>query len=180
MTPSHPADKLTFYRETRRQALAAATARVRARLRTSDVVFGLIDDAALAAWTEQWRPAHQPGSPGGWDWARERRAWQGVIGRFEAALWHGPVLCGLALGKPSDGPSHLAVRLLEGNPVPAHPLRREVARSLLVAAEEYARALGKRELRLIQPLPGALPIYRALGFALAPTRARPPYCFVRF
>lgn len=97
---------------------------------------------------------------------------------FEAALWHGDVMCGLAVGKASSGRAALNIRLLEGNPAPAHPLRGLVAPFLLIAADRHARALGRRQLRLVEPLPEALPIYRRLGFQLAPEGTKPTYCFV--
>lgn len=179
------AAKREFFDEARAQSLRSAEARFRAealvRARGPGVAprFTTIDAAALGAWTAQWRPLHQAGQPGGWDWREERQAHQNTIGRFEAALWSGTHLCGLAVGKPSHGPSHVAVLLLEGCPNPGHPLRGLVLQGLLIAAEEYARALAKREVRVIKPLPGVLPLYQALGYAIAPEGSRPPYCYVK-
>lgn len=173
------ADKLAFFDEARRLSLESAGLRINSRLNKANIVLALINDIAISAWRTKWLPLYISGQTGGWDWASEKRSLRGTISRFEVALWAGPVLCGLAIGKPSDGRSHLSVRLLEGNPDPGHPLKRQVARCLLEAAEEYAYAIEKQELRVINPLVGALPIYQALGFSIAPAGAKPPYWFVR-
>ncbi len=101
-----------------------------------------------------------------------------ALNRFEVAIWSGPTLCGLSLGKPSKGPSHLAMQLLEANPAGRHPLKGFVAQCAVEAGMSYATLLGKTELRLIRPLPGALPTYRRLGFRVEPESEEPPYCFV--
>ena len=138
--------------------------------------FTVIDHQALAAWSEQWPFPRPTGAPPGWNWAEERAAMQNTISRFEVALWSDRTLCGLAIGKPSSGDSHLAVRLIEGNPDPAHPLKGQVLRPLLIAAEVYALALQKRELHVDKPLPAVVPLYAALGFEIAREGKPYPYC----
>ena len=134
-----------------------------------------LDDTALTGWRSQWSPA----GPNriGWNWADQRLALRPTLNRFEVALWSGSVLCGLAIGKPSRGASHLALHLLEGNPSSGHPLKGYVAECLIEAGASYGRVLGKTQLRLLHPLPGALPIYRRLDFTIAEAGARIPYCF---
>jgi hypothetical protein len=100
----------------------------------------LIDEAALQAWEEQWRPRSD--RPGGWNWREQRLALRSTLNRFEVALWSGPVLCGLAIGKPSKGPSHLAVQLLEGNPAESHPLKGFVAECAVEAGISYGGAVS--------------------------------------
>jgi hypothetical protein len=101
-----------------------------------------------------------------------------TLNRFEVAVWSGATLCGLAVGKPSDGPSHLAVRLLEGSPAQTHPLKGYVAGCVAEAGISYARLLGKAQLRFLWPLPGALPTYRRLGFTVVADDPEPSYCFL--
>jgi len=52
-----------------------------------------------------------------WPWPRMaaewRRSWPE---RFELAIWSGDILCGLALVRPSRGPSHMSLYYIEGNP----------------------------------------------------------------
>jgi hypothetical protein len=94
-----------------------------------------------------------------WPWghaAPDRRS--GNPGRFELAAWSGATLCGLALGRPSNGPSHLSIHFTEGNPDPAHPLRGKILPIVLAAGLAYAIALGKQELRLVLPLPALIPL----------------------
>jgi hypothetical protein len=112
------------YGAIRRAAFQAAEA----ELNATGIVVSLrhIDAAALAAvasWTNRrvdWRWAHA------------------------APDWRGEILCGMALGRPSKGPSHLSIHFAEGNPDPAHPLRGKVLPIVLAAGLAYAIALESR------------------------------------
>jgi hypothetical protein len=172
-------DVLARYDAMREAALADAQHRLQTRNSAPlgiPIELSPIDQKALRAWREQWKP--RPDRPGGWDWPEQRRRLASTTNRFEVALWSGHVLGGFAIGKPSRGPSHLAIQLLEGNPAEAHPLKGLVAECVIEAGISYARLLGKGQLRLIQPLPGALPTYRRLKFKVEPESAAPPYCFL--
>lgn len=169
------ADAYARYADVRAGALLDAERRLQALPGGDDTSLTLVDQRALTAW-EAW--SARTDGRGGWDWRRARDDVQSDPKHFEAALWAGDVLCGLAVGKASAGRAALNVRLLEGNPSSSHPLRGRVAPFLLLAADRHARALGRRQLRLIDPLPGALPTYLRLGFRLAPVGARPPYCYL--
>ena len=166
---------LARYDAMRAAALADAKNRLISRI-SVPIHLSVIDAAALTAWQDQWRP--KPGWPGGWNWREQRLRLRATLNRFEVALWSGPALCGLAIGKPSHGPSHLAVRLLEGNPAETHPLKGYVAECIVEAGISYGRLLGKTQLRLMQPLPGALPTYRRLHFRVEPDETKPSYCFL--
>ena len=166
---------LMRYDAMREAALLDAAARLRSP-GAAAVELTTINPAVLHAWEHQW--IARQGQPGGWNWRDQTRRLQPTLNRFEVAIWSGPTLCGLAIGKPSRGASHLAVQLLEGSPNTGHPLRGRIAECVTVAAASYARLLGKAQIRLIRPLPGALPIYRRLGFEIAPEGAKPPYCYL--
>ncbi len=174
-----PGNALVRYNAMREAALGDAQERLHTRI---SVPFGipvrlsLIDETALRAWKAQW--GLRSDRPGGWDWRKQRLRLASTVSRFEVAIWSGPLLGGLAIGKPSKGPSHLAMQLLEGNPAETHPLKGFVAESAVEAGISYARLLEKVELRLLRPLPGALPTYRRLGFKVEPESAKPPYCFL--
>lgn len=175
-TPNKAAIRSQEYAEARKLALASAQAHLRAESDEYSMVrLTLIDEAALSAWRVQWGPLIRSGD-GGWDWVEQRRLKQGVISRFEVAIWHGSRLCGLALGKPSNGDGNLSVHLLEGCPERDHPLKGLIAYIGLRAAETYAIALGKQELHLIRPLSGALSIYQAMGFDVVGEGTSRPYC----
>ncbi len=138
-----------------------------ARVRLTD-----IDPHALDAWRRTWRHSH-PLRYGGWDW-------DGLVGRvrrrpsaFQVAIWSGNALCGLAVGRvsrrrPSGRRHTISVHFLEGSPHADHPLRGQVARIALTAADAYGRELGATRLRLLDPLPGVFRLYEELGFGIAP------------
>ncbi len=64
------------------------------------------------------------------------------------------------------------------DPAEAHLLTGFVAESVAGADIGTARLLPKAQIRLIQPLPGALPINRRLHFKVEPESEAPPYCFL--
>ncbi|HDN26744.1 MAG TPA: hypothetical protein ENG03_06540, partial [Thioploca sp.] len=89
-----------------------------------------IDNNALKYWQKIWQPHNHRYPPeGGWDWRNEILR-QTLPNRFEVAIWHEEILCGLAMGKPSVGSSHLAIYLMEGSPL-KHPLNALVTRIVL-------------------------------------------------
>lgn len=132
-----------------------------------------IDAAALAA-ASRWT-----GRRVAWPWpvlaADSRR---NHPNRFDAAVWHDGWLCGLSLGHPAPTAPHLSLYYLEANPDPANPLRRNVTLVTLAAARRYAIALGKAEIRLVDPLPALVPFYCSprLGFELVTPGREAPYC----
>ena len=125
-----------------------------------------IDSKALTAYTTTWQGRH-PSGYGGFDWSR---LWHRVCRHdrrsFHCALWHGPVLCGLAIGSVPRGHGALTLRYMEGRPN-GHPLQGHVARIVLAAAEYYAEGLSLPRVRIENPAPGVETLYRNLGFTLA-------------
>ncbi len=114
-----------------------------------------------------------------WPWPDMVAEWRrNFPERFDLAVWQAGILCGLALGRPSTSPSHVALYYVGGNPDPAHPLRRKVVPTVLAALQAYAIALGKAELRLVDPMPGLASYYcsPALGFELVTPRRGATYC----
>jgi hypothetical protein len=98
--------------------------------------------------------------------------------RFELAVWSGGTLCGLAMGRPAPTASHLSLYYLEGNPDSSNPLHFKVANVVITALRAYAVALGKTELRMVDPLPQAIPFYCSpvMGFELVNPPSEAPYC----
>ena len=70
--------------------------------------------------------------------------------RFEVAIWTDDILCGLAIGRTRA--DHCRMDYLEASPTP-HPLKGRIVPIAAGAAIAYATALGKKELRLVDPLP---------------------------
>jgi hypothetical protein len=74
-------------------------------------------------------------------------------GRFEAAVWKGNTLCGLAYGGKRGyfRESVVGVHLLEGHPDSAHPLKGKIFDIMLIAAAAYAEILGHDRVLLKGP-----------------------------
>ena len=68
-----------------------------------------------------------------------------VPNRFEVAIWSENILCALAIGKPSKGPTHNAIYLLQSSPL-QHPLEGKIITISIKTGMAYAKALGKRNL----------------------------------
>ena len=74
---------------------------------------------------------------------------------FDLAVWQqidgGPVLQGLALGKPSNGKGHLTLNWIERSFAPTY-LRGGVLLPILACAEEYAKLLGCERVLIKEPI----------------------------
>jgi hypothetical protein len=149
------------------KALAAAETAVALG---SDVKLTTIGPKALDAFEATWRGQ---GRRVAWPWsiwARDfRRAHRSGL---TLAIWYRDVLCGLAMGRAQTG-KFVSLGLAEGNPNPAHPLKGKVIPIALTVAELYRIEIGARELRLYEADPALIPLYRSLGFELAPELGGP-------
>lgn len=125
-----------------------------------------IDATTLKIYAATWEGRH-PSGYGGFNWTR---LWHRHCIRqprsFQCAVWHGTTLCGLCIGTVPRGRSHLTIRYVEGRPQ-GHPVRGNLARIVLTAAEYYGRSLELPQLRIENPAPGLEGMYRQLGYALA-------------
>jgi hypothetical protein len=154
---------------------AVQTGFVRAPLRIAET-----DEQTIIAWQATWTGPH-PTNHGGWNWDRLlRRAWRRPSA-FHVAIWSGEHLCGLAVGRASKrrkaGIRHtISVHFIESAHDDQHPLRHTIATLAIAAAETYARLLGTARIRLIEPLPGVIPLYERLGFTVALKAGQPVYC----
>lgn len=161
------------YTQARDDALASG--RIDAPLRLAEC-----DRYTLSVWKSAWAGPH-PSGWGAWDWEPLlRRAWRNPAA-FHLAVWSGKVLCGLAVGRVSrkDGKGiRLAVSIdfIASAHDPRHPLRGNIAWLATSAGEAYGRALGAQWLRLLQPLPGVLPLYTRLGFSVVGDNDQVLYC----
>jgi hypothetical protein len=144
------------------------------------VLFRRYDALAESAWHLQWEGRRHPAGSGGWNWPKVMRSKWKRPSAFRLAIWSGTTLCGLAIGHPSRRSAAgrrktLAVNLIEAAPF-AHPLRGFVTLLTTTYATTYGRQLGSSWIRLIDPLPGAMPGYTALGFSVILKGNRPLYC----
>lgn len=85
--------------------------------------------------------------------------------RLDAAIWSGPILCGLVAGMASRG-NNVTIRFLERWPGDINPLRGRIAPIALDIADYYAKILGKQWVMIKDPEPKAVEIYEnRLGFS---------------
>ena len=157
------------YRELRHTAFQ----RAEADLAATGVLVELraIEATALEAF-KTWPPRRVA-----WPWPDIAADWRnGHPDRFELAVWSGGVLCGLAIGRPARTAAHLSLYYLESNPDPGNPLHLKVANVVIAASRAYALAIGKTELRMVDPLPHATAFYRSrvIGFELVIPRGQAP------
>jgi hypothetical protein len=128
----------------------------------------------LDAFREQW--AEHPRRRHAWPWPEIVQDYRrNAPDRFEVAIWSGSVLCGLAIGPTRQ--AFCRADYLEGAPVADHPLKGRVTMIVSGALVAYAKALGKTEVRLNDPLPSVVPLYEGYGFTLATPAGEAPYCW---
>jgi hypothetical protein len=162
------------YRNIRHAAFQRALALIQETFAPIPVRLTEIGPTAIAAFNDHWAGHAARRYP--WPWAdMVADARRDDPARFEVAVWSEQVLCGLAFGRTRTG--YCAVEYLEGSPEPDHPLKGRVTVIVSGAAVAYATALGKPQLRLIDPLEAMVPRYKALGFELATPKGESPYCW---
>ncbi len=104
---------------------------------------------------------------GGWDW----NIWTQYFKQrhkkyFDVALWYENELCGLALGRLSRKNVNVKLELVEGSTDKVHPLKGQVALTMLTAIEAFGAIAGAEESLIIDPVPGAIPAYQRIGYSL--------------
>lgn len=123
-----------------------------------------IDQAALAA-QSQWPPPDDPDREIGWSWDAVCRQYrQNHMARIELAIWNGDELCGLMLGKASEGRLVVKVNYLQGSTLPTHALKGWVADIATRCAELFAKAIGSDWVAIQEPEEGLIEYYESLGF----------------
>jgi hypothetical protein len=168
------------YRHLRLTAFSIAGANLAAEGFGPSVRLSGIEAKSLQAWRLQWTSRHASGS-GGWDWEMIAASARRDPADFTLAIWSGNMLCGLASGRTSarrmsGERASISIHDVEANPDPAHPLKGAVAYVTTAFAEVYGGILGAGAVRVVDPLPGALPVYVRLGFTVVSKGGRPVYC----
>ncbi len=163
------------YRQVRSLAYQA-TARVLRQGLAPQARLTEIGLSALQIYRETWPDAYGlRGHEVQFDWDSLFRHYRRKYSRFEAALWDDDALCGLCYGMPSQGPQHLTLQFMEAYEG-EHSLKGLVIDIMHEAANAYAFALGKQELRIEDPVEAAIPLCLRRGFELASeTRGRTYY-----
>lgn len=164
------------YREIVAETRRIATERLRQSLPALTALTA-IDDESLDAWQSQWLPVMPPDQEwSDWDWAKEMLRWSGKRNRFDMAIWSDDHLCGLMIGRSSPRRHNFSVCVMQGSPVDAHPLKRQILPVVVEVGAMYGTALGCRELRFLKPLQSMIPLYEQWDFRLARTSRGVQYC----
>lgn len=122
-----------------------------------------ITPRALEAYNGQW---NQIARRVDWDWATEADAWRRKKPSYwDMAIWHKQALCGLVLGGPSRRRSRLYVEGIEANPE-ENPFRTQIIPVALLASEQYAKAIGCKEVWLVDPPEALYAQYEKAGYTI--------------
>ncbi len=100
--------------------------------------------------------------------------------RFELAIWHSGILQSLSLGRPSIGKTHMRLDLIERSNTSSLLSGRAFTITEL-ALTLYARTLGAKEIRIIDPINDTVKnFYVSNGYTYTQTTGKknePSYCW---
>lgn len=121
------------------------------------MVFSSIDKAATDYARLEWPKYYSDETHNGFSesWEILHKKFQPIPAYFDLAIWQRigseTVLQGLALGKPSDGKTHLTLNWVERSFAPTY-LPGGILLPILACAQEYARLLGCRRILIKNPV----------------------------
>lgn len=146
------------YRSEARKRAGVATAQMRSisEADMSEVRFEPIDAQALAVFQSWEDPVFSWEDVVAWK-AREPLS-------LDIAIWFEQELCGLCFANPNNSRRRIRIVRLEGKPGKVHPLKNRIGALALLAIDEFARIIGSHVIEVQEPMPGAIPVYRQLGF----------------
>jgi hypothetical protein len=100
----------------------------------------------------------------GWNWREARdRYRRDHMARIELAIWYDDELCGLMLGKASEGKLVVKINYVEGAPE-EHPLKGYIVPIAARCAELFAVAIEANWVGIQDPFEGVRDYYQELGF----------------
>ncbi|MFA1563037.1 hypothetical protein [Aliivibrio fischeri] len=102
----------------------------------------------------------------GWDWREVRSQYRrNHMARIELAVWHGDELCGLMIGKASDGKLVVKINYIQGGEV-NNPLKGYIVPISSRCAELFAVAIEAEWIGIQDPIDDEdlLNYYQELGF----------------
>jgi hypothetical protein len=171
-----------------REAVAASLRAKLVRMRKPGplprITLGSINPAALDQARLEWPKHYSDQTHNGFveSWETLYRKFAPIASHFDLAIWQrvgdADVLQALALGKPSDGKTHLTVNWVERAFGPTYVMGRALA-PILACAEEYAKLLGCRRVLIKNPVDPAK--YERYGYSpyMLP-RVRAVYLYKEF
>lgn len=108
-----------------------------------------IDSSALAI-AKHWN--YHPDRKVEWNWRKIYTEYSfRHPKRFEIAIWHSSLLCGLSIGKPTWAGEKLCLELIEASPEKT-PLGGTIFSLTVQSAEAYALAIGATQVRIMNPI----------------------------
>lgn len=131
------------------------------------ITFSSIDKAATDYARLEWPKHYSEKTHRGFSqsWELLHRKFQPIPSYFDLAIWQRidgeNILQGMALGKPSDGKSHLTLNWVERSFAPTY-LAGGILLPILACAEEYAKLLGCRRVLIKNPVDPAK--YQRYGY----------------
>ena len=99
-----------------------------------------------------------------WDWNQLYAKWSRRPRHIGLAIWVDPKLCGLALGKVSDGRVYARLDRLERAPNATDEEVERIAEIAIVYLEIFGRVANCRESVLWQPAESLIPYYKEFGY----------------
>ncbi|TAY98599.1 hypothetical protein [Rhizobium leguminosarum] len=115
---------------------------------------------SASGWTLPWVDFYDP------HWVSDTK-------RFGCVIHHESNVCGIALGRLMAGSVY--IEMIEGNPDVRHPFKGYVLDTVELVALIYAQLNAVSELRLIDPVQGAMTHYLNRGYQMA--SGSPRYCW---
>ena len=145
------------------------------------IILTRIDSNTLNAWRNNWYPINTRIPPnGGWNWefkiAHFQKNYQKYI--FDIAIWdQNRDLSGLVLGKRSRSKANLSIYYIEASPNKSSLLKGHIFSIINLVGSEYAKIIGIKKFRLIEPVDGLIEFYHSYDFNLKKkTLFGKPYC----
>lgn len=99
--------------------------------------------------------------------------WSGNTKRFGCVILHSEIPCGLALGRLMA--DSVYIEMIEGNADASHPFKGYVLDTVELVALIYAQRNDVKQIRLIDPVQGAVTHYLNKGYQIA--SGSPRYCW---
>jgi hypothetical protein len=121
------------------------------------LTFSSIDKDAIDQARIEWPKHYSESTHNGFTESWEKLYYRYVQApmHFDLAIWQqigdSNVLQGLALGRPSDGKTHLTINWVERSFAPTY-LREGILMLILACAEEYAKLLGCKRVLIKNPV----------------------------
>lgn len=99
-----------------------------------------------------------------WQWPQLYKKWSRRPMNFGLAMWVDPKLCGLGLGKVTDGRAYARMDRLERAPTATDKEVGSVAELAILFLEAVGKIAGCKEVVLWQPAKELVEYYKAFGF----------------